>query len=74
MVVTALTDQNKLRSPGYVGLHTNIRKFYDDFLKRFVTFIVTEKLSLEGTELWGIVTLTPGNSVTVHVKASGESL
>ena len=38
-------------------------------MKQMFTFIVTEKFSLEGTELWGIVTVTPGNSVTVHVKS-----
>ena len=45
-------------------------------MRQTVTFIVTEKFSLEGTELRGIVTLTPGNSFTVHVKseARGESL
>ena len=45
-------------------------------MTQIVTFIVTEKFSLEGTELLGIVTLTPGNSVTLHVKsqARGESL
>ena len=45
--VTALTYQTKQFS----SLYTNQGKCYDGFMNQVVTFIVTEKCSLEGTEL-----------------------